>query len=117
MMRHDTIINIKELSAKIKEKRLAEKISLRDAAIDSGVSFSTIARIERMEGMPDIATIIKLCEWIGKETSHLLQDYPVSAHIHHYNKLDEITANALKQLITVVTKNLTNINELGINNL
>lgn len=49
----------------IKLKREASGLSLRALAGIVGISFSTLARIERGEGLPDNNSKIRLLEWLG----------------------------------------------------
>ncbi|WP_324751203.1 XRE family transcriptional regulator [Sphingomonas sp. LY54] len=49
----------------VKRKREAEGLSLRALSTVVGISFSTLARIERGEGLPDNNSKIRLLEWLG----------------------------------------------------
>lgn len=49
----------------VKRKRIAEGLSLRGLSSVVGVSFSTLARIERGDGLPDNNSKIRLLEWLG----------------------------------------------------
>jgi transcriptional regulator with XRE-family HTH domain len=49
----------------VKTKREAEGLSIRGLSAAVGVSFSTLARIERGEGQPDNNSKIRLLEWLG----------------------------------------------------
>lgn len=51
----------------VKRKREAEGLSLRALSAVVGVSFSTLARIERGEGLPDNNSKIRLLEWLGSD--------------------------------------------------
>ena len=51
----------------VKRKREAEGLSLRALSAVVGVSFSTLARIERGEGGPDNNSKIRLLEWLGTD--------------------------------------------------
>lgn len=54
-----------EIQAKLKAKRSLDKLSLRDAAKQSGVSASTLSRIERGQVF-DWETGVALCKWLAK---------------------------------------------------
>lgn len=57
-----------EIQAKLKGKRSLDKLSLRDAAKQIGVSSSTLSRIER--GLTfDWETGVALCKWLGSAES------------------------------------------------
>ncbi len=57
-----------EIRAKLKAKRQADRLSLRDAAKQSGVSYSTLSRIERGRVF-DWETGVALCKWLGSAES------------------------------------------------
>lgn len=54
-----------EIQAKLKAKRSLDKLSLRDAAKQIGVSASTLSRIERGQVF-DWETGVALCKWLAK---------------------------------------------------
>ena len=49
----------------VKQKREAEGLSIRALSAAVGVSFSTLARMERGEGQPDNNSKIRLLQWLG----------------------------------------------------
>jgi len=51
----------------VKHKREAEGLSIRALSAAVGVSFSTLARIERGDGQPDNNSRIRLLEWLGAD--------------------------------------------------
>lgn len=51
----------------MKRKRQAEGLSLRALSAVIGVSFSSLARIERGDGEPDNNSAIRIIEWLGQE--------------------------------------------------
>jgi transcriptional regulator with XRE-family HTH domain len=51
----------------VKKKREAEGLSIRALSEGVGVSFSTLARIERGEGQPDNNSKIRLLQWLGAD--------------------------------------------------
>lgn len=57
----------KALVAALKRKREAEGLSLRALSAEIGVSFSSLARIERGEGEPDNNSTIRILEWLGND--------------------------------------------------
>ena len=59
------------LVAAVKRKREREGFSLRALSEVVGVSFSTLARIERGDGTPDNNSKIRLLEWLGPEAEAL----------------------------------------------
>ncbi|MEI9927845.1 MAG: helix-turn-helix transcriptional regulator [Sphingomonas sp.] len=57
----------KQLIDAVRRKREAQGLSLRALASEVGVSFSTLARIERGDGQPDNNSRIRLIEWLGED--------------------------------------------------
>ena len=51
----------------LKKKRSADGLSIRALAEKIGVSFSSLARIERGEGEPDNNSTIRILEWLGTD--------------------------------------------------
>ncbi len=52
-----------ELAARIREKRLARQLSVRQAASEAGVSPATFSRVERGDHLPDRENLIQLAQW------------------------------------------------------
>jgi len=59
-----SVDNVKLINA-LKNKRNAEGLSLRKLATQIGVSFSTLARIERGDGEPDNNSLLRILDWLG----------------------------------------------------
>lgn len=57
----------KALIQALKDKRAAEGLSIRALSEKIGVSFSSLARIERGEGEPDNNSSIRILEWLGPD--------------------------------------------------
>lgn len=55
-------LDVSELGRLLKERR--GKLSMRKAADEAGVSFSTWSRVEA-GSQPDLATFTRLCAWLG----------------------------------------------------
>ena len=51
----------------VRRKRRVDGLSIRALSAVVGVSFSTLARIERGEGLPDNNSKIRLLEWLGAD--------------------------------------------------
>jgi len=101
------------ISALIKAKRREDGIGLRDAAEVSGVSASTLSRLERgaATALPDSGTLAKLANWLGLTLSSLLSDKEktkaepqlttpevVEVHLRADKELSPETAKALAQM-------------------
>lgn len=59
--------DLQKLVTVMKRKRQAENLSLRALSGIIGVSFSSLARIERGEGEPDNNSAIRIIEWLGQD--------------------------------------------------
>ena len=102
------------ISALIKAKRREGGIGLRDAAEASGVSASTLSRLERgaATSLPDSGTLTKLAKWLGLTLSSLLSDKErnhesepqlttpevVEVHLRAAKELSPETAKALAEM-------------------
>jgi transcriptional regulator with XRE-family HTH domain len=79
-------IAVEELGRLVKERRGHQ--SIRQAAADVGVSFSTLSRVES-GAQPDLATFLRLCAWLGVPPEHFFHpgaQRPTST-------LDEVTGH------------------------
>lgn len=56
-----------QLVKAVKRKREAQGLSIRSLATEVGISFSSLARIERGEGSPDHNSQVRLLEWLGED--------------------------------------------------
>jgi transcriptional regulator with XRE-family HTH domain len=66
----------------VKAKREAEGLSIRALSEAVGVSFSSIARIERGEGLPDNNSKIRLLEWLGADAEEAELGFDKVAFVH-----------------------------------
>ena len=57
-------VDIAELAAELKQQRAACGLSLRDLAAETGVPFSTLARVEAGK-VPDLKTFRSIVAWLG----------------------------------------------------
>lgn len=104
---------LSRLGALIKAKRQEVGIGLRKAAEQSGISPSTLSRLERNIGAaPDAETMAKLAQWLNasiddllfggktqfKETEGLSTPDIIEVHLRADKKLAPETAQALAQL-------------------
>jgi transcriptional regulator with XRE-family HTH domain len=116
-----TLVNTEELGRAVRRKRERLNFSLRDVANETGVSASTLSRIENGTGMPDADNIARLTTWLDMPMERILggrssqeQDekaviyYPrestpeiVEAHLRADRNLTAETASALSELFRV----------------
>lgn len=66
----------------VKRKREAEGLSIRALSDAIGISFSTLARIERGEGQPDNNSKIRLLEWLGAGAEDAGLSFDKVAFVH-----------------------------------
>src|SRR5882724_1671883 len=66
----------------VKRKREAEGLSIRALSVVTGISFSTLARIERGEGQPDNNSKIRLLEWLGPQAEDAGLSFDNVAFVH-----------------------------------
>jgi transcriptional regulator with XRE-family HTH domain len=66
----------------VKRKREAEGLSIRALSDAVGVSFSTLARIERGEGQPDNNSKIRLMQWLGADAQDAKLELDNVAFVH-----------------------------------
>lgn len=87
----------KKLIQAIKQKRGAEGLSIRALASTVGVSFSTLARIERGEGQPDNNSKIRLLQWLGPdaEAAGLNLEHVALVHFRAGKNVRSATVQAL----------------------
>ncbi len=116
-----TLVHTDELGRAVKRKREELNFSLRDVADKTGVSASTLSRIENGTGKPDADNIARLTAWLdvpmerilgsgragGNEESAVVY-YPrestpeiVEAHLRADRNLTQETASALSELFRV----------------
>jgi Zn-dependent peptidase ImmA (M78 family)/predicted transcriptional regulator len=81
----------------LKAKRDREGHSIRQLSSIVGISFSTLARIERGEGEPDNNTKIRILEWLGEDArlAGLQFDSVALVHFRARKNVDSRTVQAL----------------------
>jgi transcriptional regulator with XRE-family HTH domain len=70
-------VNTSELGGAVRRRRVQQALSLRDVADQTGVSASTLSRIENGTGKPDADNIARLASWL---------DMPIERVMHHGNR-------------------------------
>lgn len=129
-IKNDGLISTEELGRAIKRRREELKLSLRDVADETGVSASTLSRIENGTGKPDADNIARLTDWLDMPIDRVMRKkgrsesvepvvyYPheatpeiVEAHLRADKNLSEETANALSELFRVAYSQFSNPNK------
>ncbi len=72
-----TGVNTAELGGAVRRRREERCLSLRDVADQTGVSASTLSRIENGTGKPDADNIARLAAWL---------DMPIERVMHHSHR-------------------------------
>src|SRR5439155_7642066 len=70
--KNESLINTQELGQAIKRRREELKLSLRDVADVTGVSASTLSRIENGTGRPDADNIARITQWLDMPVDRLM---------------------------------------------
>lgn len=120
-MSRKTLVNTQELGRAINRRRQELGLSLRDVADKTGVSASTLSRIENGTGKPDADNIARLTSWLDMPMERVLacrsaetadatavvyfphESTPeiVEAHLRADKNLTPETASALSELFRV----------------
>ncbi|HEX7721707.1 MAG TPA: helix-turn-helix transcriptional regulator [Pyrinomonadaceae bacterium] len=116
-----TGVNTSELGSAVRRRREEQGLSLRDVADKTGVSASTLSRIENGTGKPDADNIARLASWLEMPIERVMHHghrtasepnpvvyYPhestpeiVEAHLRADKHLTADTAKALSELFRV----------------
>ena len=116
-----SLVNTVELGRSIRRKREEMGLSLRDVADETGVSASTLSRIENGTGKPDADNIARLTGWLDVPMERIMSGreregdeaqavvyFPhestpeiVEAHLRADRNLSPETAKALSELFRV----------------
>jgi transcriptional regulator with XRE-family HTH domain len=119
-----TGVNTEELGSAVRRRREQQNLSLRDVADQTGVSASTLSRIENGTGKPDADNIARLASWLDMPIERVMHHghrsasdpkpvvyYPhestpeiVEAHLRADRQLSPETAKALSELFRVAYK-------------
>jgi transcriptional regulator with XRE-family HTH domain len=118
----DYLVNTLELGQAVKRRREENGLSLRDVADVTGISASTLSRIENGTGKPDAENLARLTDWLGMPMDRIVKKgdsdevepvvyYPheampeiVEAHLRADKNLTPDTAKALSELFRVAYK-------------
>jgi transcriptional regulator with XRE-family HTH domain len=80
-------LDLARLAEMIREHRGG--LSLRNAASEAGVSFSTLTRVEAGFHQPDMTSFVRLCAWMGVSPNEFFspiavrEEQPIDAAIAH----------------------------------
>jgi len=82
----------------VRRRRQAEGLSIRALSGIVGVSFSTLARIERGEGQPDNNSRIRLLQWLGAEAELAGLEFDNVAFVH-FRAAKEVQSSTVQTLM------------------
>jgi transcriptional regulator with XRE-family HTH domain len=98
-------LDMSQLGAMLRERR--GKLSLRQAAQESGVSFSTFSRVEA-GSQPDLTSFTLLCGWLGVAPAHFFapsarrEIEPVEEAIAHLSSDPRLEPEAAQKIADVL---------------
>ncbi|PEQ10351.1 hypothetical protein B2G71_22880 [Novosphingobium sp. PC22D] len=82
----------------VAEKRERLGLSIRALSAQVGISFSTLARIERGDGSPDTNSKIRLLEWLGEDAADLGHDFERVAQVH-FRAMKNVQSGTVQSLL------------------
>lgn len=100
-------LDISELGRLVRQKRADEELSIRQAAAQARVSFSTISRVEA-GAQPDLTTFTSLCAWLGVNPSRFFTPIsrraqtPLDEAIEHLVTDPALTSGAAERIASVM---------------
>ncbi|GMN04551.1 hypothetical protein MTsPCn3_32820 [Erythrobacter sp. MTPC3] len=86
----------------VTDKRKRQGLSIRALSAQVGISFSTLARIERGDGSPDTNSKIRLLEWLGEDAERLGEDFERVAQVH-FRARKNVQSGTVKSLLRAAT--------------
>lgn len=100
-------IDIKALGSMLASRRKDASLSVRQAADDAGVSFSTVTRVEG-GSQPDLATFMKLCAWLRVRPEQFFltggrrDESTIDSVVHHLYADPDLDPAAAESIASVV---------------
>lgn len=89
-----------ELVEAVKRKREAAGLSIRALSAVVGVSFSSLARMERGDGLPDNNSKIRLLEWLGPDAEEAGLAFDQVAFVH-FRAGKNVQSSTVRMLLQV----------------
>lgn len=83
----------------VRQKREAENLSIRGLSAAVGISFSSLARIERGEGQPDNNSKIRLLQWLGADAALAGLEFD-NVNFVHFRAGKEVQSSTVEALMT-----------------
>ena len=82
-MLNDTAIAMSQIAGRLREWRTDDRLTLQRLADRSGVSASTIHKIENGQSVPTITVLLKLAEGLGRRPAELLEEENEAARVSY----------------------------------
>ena len=108
-MKRSEPLSPSDLGRLLAERRARDRVSLRDAAEKMGLSFNTLARVEKGR-VPDVQTFQRIAEWIGlspadffQAEAHRVESTP-DAIASHLSADPALTDEAADKIASIVTE-------------
>lgn len=98
-------LDVSQLGPMLRERR--GSLSLRQAAQEAGVSFSTFSRVEA-GSQPDLTSFTLLCGWLGVPATHFFSSSaprevePIEEAIAHLSSDPRLEPDAMKKIADVL---------------
>lgn len=77
MQKHAETLRVQDLAKLLRDRRATKGLGLRAAAKEAGVSFNTLARVEKGH-VPDIETFSRIACWVGRSPADFLKQESVT---------------------------------------
>jgi transcriptional regulator with XRE-family HTH domain len=98
--------NIGQLGPMLRARRRAKRLSLRDLAVETGVSLNTLSRIERGH-VPDLKNFQRIVEWLQmpaetfmeQETEPTSTPEIIARHLRSDPRLSDTAVNQLAEMV------------------
>ena len=87
-----------QLVEAVRRKREAAGLSIRALSATVGISFSTLARIERGDGLPDNNSRVRLIEWLGGDAEEAGLAFDRVAFVH-FRAMKNIRSSTVQTLL------------------
>jgi transcriptional regulator with XRE-family HTH domain len=65
-------MNITELAAQVRGKRIDQRLTIRQAALAAGVARTTLSRVEHGERVRDYDSLVRIAGWLGLPLQDLI---------------------------------------------
>lgn len=104
-----SLVKLEELAAILKAHRSEHDLTLNDAARETGISASTLSRIENAKFSPKLETVVALCNWMNISADrftefHTEEEFSTTPEkVEVYLRADrKLSAAAAREIINVV---------------